>query len=198
MSARRVTRRYHHSTTQAFASQPARAASKLKNTFTKPFHITRRENQLGTWRRHSQRRSKSSAGTHTCTHAYINTFLHTGASIYLLLPPRSRLSSRDGKGPPASTAGAEAEWAEWAALLESCWHCLSVLKASSLSQNERKMYSFLDVMMAIAFGMKRAVFSLVMHRMWLRAGGRKEAAEWEGWGEGGRGCRWLRGWTRYL
>ncbi len=29
------------------------------------------------------------------------------------------------------------------------------------------MYSFLDVMMAIAFGMKRAVFSLVMHRMWL-------------------------------
>ena len=39
------------------------------------------------------------------------------------------------------------------------------------------MYSFFAVMMAIAFGMKRAVFSLVMHRMWLRFGFRGDTDE---------------------
>ena len=52
----------------------------------------------------------------------------------------------------------------------SSWQVFRVRKASSLSQNDRKMYSFLEVMIAIAFGMKSAVFSFVMHRMWLHSG----------------------------
>ena len=78
---------------------------------------------------------------------------------------------------------------------------MRVLKASSLSQKERKMYSFLEVMMAIAFGMKRAVFSLVMHRMWLKGGGgggggaaQGGGCREKGWdGEGRDGCQ---GYTR--
>mmetsp|Transcript_6269 Transcript_6269/g.18309 ORF Transcript_6269/g.18309 Transcript_6269/m.18309 type:complete len:222 (-) Transcript_6269:477-1142(-) len=46
------------------------------------------------------------------------------------------------------------------------WHSLRRWKASSLSQNDRKKYSLLAVMTAIAFGMKTAVYSLVTQAMW--------------------------------